>query len=108
VDESKIVSRLCAHDEVPVEVVPFGWQSTARRVDRLGWKPVLRADAERKPYITDGGHCIEDCFCDEDISIQRWAAALHKHGASHRSEGAWAWPHKYMVTGAEKPIQKFN
>ena len=77
VDESKIVSRLGAHGEVPVEVVPFGWQSTARRLERLGWKPVLRAGAEQKPYITDGGHYILDCAFDKDISIQTWATALH-------------------------------
>src|SRR5271155_4966598 len=73
VDERKIVSWLCAHDEVPEQVVPFSWQSTgAAAGPGLGWKPVLRADAERKPYITDDGHGIEDCSCDEDISIQRW------------------------------------
>ncbi len=77
VDEGKIVSRLGSHGEVPVEIVPFAWQSTALRLERLGWKPVLRVNAERKPYITDGGHYILDCSFDKDISIQTRATNLH-------------------------------
>ena len=36
VDESKIVNRLGSHGEVPVEIVSFGWQSTAHRLEKLG------------------------------------------------------------------------
>src|ERR1700736_4035380 len=44
VDESKIVNRLGSHGEVPVEIVSFGWQSTARRLEKIGWKPMLRGE----------------------------------------------------------------
>jgi len=44
-----------------VEVVPFGWQVTARRLAELGGKPTLRLGADQKPYITDGGHYILNC-----------------------------------------------
>jgi ribose 5-phosphate isomerase A len=77
VDERKIVKRLGTHGEVPVEIVPFGWESTARRLEKLGWKPVLRVDAKRTPYITDGGHYILDCAFDKDTSLQSRAATLH-------------------------------
>jgi ribose 5-phosphate isomerase A len=77
VDESKVVNRLGSHGEVPVEIVPFGWQSTARRLARLGWRPSLRLGAERNPFITDGGHYILDCSFDQDISLQSRAADLH-------------------------------
>jgi ribose 5-phosphate isomerase A len=77
VDEGKIVTRLGSHGEVPVEIVPFAWQSTARRLEGLGWKPVLRLNGERNPYITDGGHYIVDCSFDKGISIQSRAADLH-------------------------------
>jgi len=76
-DESKVVDRLGAHGELPVEVVPFAWQSTALRLEKLGWKPVLRVTAERTPYITDGGHYILDCSFDLDKRLQSRAAELH-------------------------------
>src|ERR1700680_2870348 len=60
VDESKIVNRLGAHGEVPVEIVSFGWQSTAGRLEKLGWKPVLRSQAGGAPFVTEGGHSLLD------------------------------------------------
>jgi ribose 5-phosphate isomerase A len=54
VDQTKIVSRLGAAP-VPVEVVPFGWQATARRVQELGAKPT------RRDFVTDNGNYILDC-----------------------------------------------
>jgi len=77
VDESKIVTRLGSHGEVPVEIVSFGWQSTARRLEKLGWKPVLRSEAGGVPFVTDGGHYILDCSFEKGISIQSRAAQLH-------------------------------
>ena len=60
VDETKLVDRL-GHFPVPVEVVPFGWQATARRVVALGGNPSLRVGAGGKAFVTDGGHYIIDC-----------------------------------------------
>ena len=61
VDQTKLVSCLGAHDPVPVEVVPFGWQATARKLLELGAKPVLRRNPDGNPFISDGGHNILDC-----------------------------------------------
>ena len=62
VDESKVVDRLCdARQPIPVEVVPFGWKSTARRLAALGAEWTLRPSAEGRPFLTDGGHYILDC-----------------------------------------------
>ena len=54
VDESKIVKRLGAAP-VPVEVVPFGWQATARLIKERG------AKCQRRDLITDNGNYILDC-----------------------------------------------
>jgi len=59
-DESKLVERL-GRGVVPVEVVPFEWQSTARRIEGLGANPVLRLRPDGGAFITDGGHYILDC-----------------------------------------------
>jgi ribose 5-phosphate isomerase A len=61
VDESKLVKRLGSTFSVPVEVVPFGWQATQRKLQALGANPALRPGVDGKPYVTDGGHFILDC-----------------------------------------------
>lgn len=57
-DDSKLAERLCL--PVPVEIVAFGWQATARRIEGLGGRPALR-QAGQSPYHTDGGNLILDC-----------------------------------------------
>jgi ribose 5-phosphate isomerase A len=60
-DETKLVERLGTHFAVPVEVVPFGWQATKRKLSQLGANSTLRLGADKRPYVTDGGHYIVDC-----------------------------------------------
>jgi len=60
VDESKLVDHLCSHSSLPVEVIPFGWQATERRIRALGCTPTLR-QKDGKEFLTDGGHYILDC-----------------------------------------------
>lgn len=60
-DETKMVECLGTQFSVPVEVVPFGWQATERKLKQLGANPKLRLGADKRPYITDGGHYIVDC-----------------------------------------------
>jgi len=62
-DESKVVRQLGTHWAVPVEVVPFGWQTTKDRLKRrLEADPVLRLAPGGEALVTDGGHYILDCF----------------------------------------------
>ena len=60
VDDSKLVDRLGRTWAVPVEVIPFGWQSQAAYLQSLGAAPVLRQDGDQ-PYQTDQGNIILDC-----------------------------------------------
>ena len=61
-DGRKLVDRLGGTVSVPVEVVPFGWETTQERLKRLGAEPVLRRDGEQgTPFRTDGGNLILDC-----------------------------------------------
>jgi len=61
VDETKLVDRLCSRCAVPVEVAPFGWQATARKLDKYSSKVALRKADEDRPFVTDGGNYILDC-----------------------------------------------
>ena len=72
---SKVVSRL-ATGPVPVEVVTFGWQSTARRLTSLGAKPTLRLKADGEPFRTDGGNYIVDCAIERGALAKSLASGL--------------------------------
>ena len=49
---------------LPVEVVPFAWQVTARRVARVtGAEPSLRLGEDGRAFVTDNGNYILDCRC---------------------------------------------
>ncbi len=61
VDQSKLVEKLGTHFEVPIEVVQFGWQAAARKLQDLGGKPAMRLGADGAPFMSDGGHYIIDC-----------------------------------------------
>jgi ribose 5-phosphate isomerase A len=61
-DEDKLVDRIGERGlPIPVEVAPFGWQSTARRLSALPAQWTQRMTSAGQPFITDGGHIILDC-----------------------------------------------
>ncbi len=49
-DDRKLVDRLGETTPVPVEVVPFGWETTAIRLERLGGQLRLRVGTDGAPY----------------------------------------------------------
>jgi ribose 5-phosphate isomerase A len=60
-DTRKLVKVLGSVFAVPVEVVPFGWETTERRLREKGFSPELRLNADGTPYVTDGHHYIAQC-----------------------------------------------
>jgi ribose 5-phosphate isomerase A len=61
-DEPKLVSRLGGGTvPVPIEIVAFGWETTALRLTKLGTNPVLRMAQDGAAFRTDGGNLIVDC-----------------------------------------------
>ncbi len=69
-DGSKWVATL-GRFPLPVEVVPFGFESTRRRLSALlsdtvrrAIEPALRKGADGAPFVTDGGHWIVDAQLD--------------------------------------------
>jgi ribose 5-phosphate isomerase A len=64
-DRSKKVEVL-GRFPLPVEVVQFGWELTARRVSAVvSVEPLLRRNADGEPFVTDNGNFILDCRCGE-------------------------------------------
>lgn len=59
-DESKLVVQLGSR-AVAVEVIAFGWKTTAKRLEQIGAHPTLRLNAQGQAFITDDGNYILDC-----------------------------------------------
>ena len=72
VDESKLVRHL-GKFPLPVEVAPFGWELTMRRLSELNCTPRMRMAGD-KPFLTDNHHYILDCSFGEILD----PAATHK------------------------------
>jgi ribose 5-phosphate isomerase A len=65
VDDSKMVKQLGV-GELPVEVMPFLWRTTAQRLTALGASLTVRG-GEDSPFITDNGNLILNLIVDEGI-----------------------------------------
>ncbi|HEV2032835.1 MAG TPA: ribose 5-phosphate isomerase A [Candidatus Dormibacteraeota bacterium] len=65
VDDSKLVKQLGV-GELPVEVLPFLWRTTAERLIALGVSLRVRG-GEESPYITDNGNLILDVMVEGGI-----------------------------------------
>jgi len=64
VDQAKQVARLGLPFPLPVEIVPFGWRTTQRHLENLGWQSPLRQRAGQ-PFLTDNGNYIIDLHIPE-------------------------------------------
>lgn len=64
VDQAKQVPRLGLPFPLPVEIVPFGWRTTQRHLESLGWPSPLRQKAGQ-PFLTDNGNYILDLHIPE-------------------------------------------
>lgn len=75
VDEAKLVSRLGERAPVPVEVVPFEFDSHRRWLEALGADPEVRRNEGGEVYVTDNGLLIIDCAFvngfDEPRALER-------------------------------------
>ena len=72
IDESKIATPLNGHP-LPIEIITFGYESTLKRLDILGFRGKLR-EADGKTFVTEGGNYIYDIEIKEDIVNPR---AMH-------------------------------
>lgn len=59
VDSAKLIPLLGRAFPLPVEVLPFAWQTARRGLEALGCAATLRGDAT--PFLTDNGNYVLDC-----------------------------------------------
>ena len=60
IDETKLVEHLGDRMPLPVEVVPFGWNTHLAFFRSLGGEPVLRRNRDGSPFLTDEGNYTVD------------------------------------------------
>ncbi|PRT05154.1 ribose-5-phosphate isomerase RpiA [Bacillus wiedmannii] len=65
-DESKLVTHLGTFP-VPVEIIPFSWKQTERKIQSLGCQTTLRLK-NNETFITDNKNMIIDCIFPRNIS----------------------------------------
>ena len=66
--DEKLVGRLGSRLPLPVEVIPYGWIHTRRRLTQLGLTPELRG-GRQDPFLTDAGNVILDCAPDPSLDL---------------------------------------
>ena len=69
VDETKLVERIGERHPLPIEVVPFGWNTHLEAIRALGGEPALRVTATGAAYRTDEGHNIVDAHFPAGIAV---------------------------------------
>ena len=78
VDQTKLSLTLGSQWPLPVEVVPFGWQSQAAYLKSLGAEVTLRRNENGSPFHTDQGNLILDCDFGSIMVPTQLAAELNK------------------------------
>ncbi|TYP79753.1 ribose-5-phosphate isomerase RpiA [Paenibacillus methanolicus] len=74
-DASKVVERL-GKFPLPVEIVPFAYELTLRKLAALGCEPVIR-QKDGGAFRTDNGNLIVDCHFGAIEHVKALGLALH-------------------------------
>ncbi|MES1220871.1 MAG: ribose-5-phosphate isomerase RpiA [Bacteroidota bacterium] len=69
-DSNKFVNCLGKHP-LPVEVITYGWKQTQKHITRISDIKSLLRLKDDKPFISDHGHYILDCYF-EKIENAEW------------------------------------
>lgn len=78
VDHTKLVPVLGGSFPLPIEVIPFGWGSTAREVETLTKGRVILRERHGSPFKTEAGNVIVDVHIDRIERPLELEAALNQ------------------------------
>jgi ribose 5-phosphate isomerase A len=104
VDPRKVVDRLGSVFTVPVEVVPFGWETTERRLRDQGFVSELRKNDNGEPYVTDGQHYILHCKLIESGLTPEQAAEAFKRTTGVVEHGLFLGIASKVVIGSPEKV----
>jgi ribose 5-phosphate isomerase A len=104
VDPRKVVDKLGSVFTVPVEIVPFGWETTQRRLRDQGFTPELRRNDDGEPYVTDGQHYILHCKLIESGLTPEQAADAFKSTTGVVEHGLFLGIASKVVIGTAEKV----
>ncbi len=107
VDSSKLVERLGERGPVPVAVVPFAWQHTARAIERLNARAERRRGADGRPFISDDGLYVLDCHFSPIASPAGLARSL-KELVGVVEHGLFLGMAQTVIVAAEDGVQELR
>jgi ribose 5-phosphate isomerase A len=90
---------------VPVEIVPFGWETTVTRLRDLGFAPELRMKDDGQPYVTDGHHYIVHCELSQSGLTSEQAAERLKATVGVVEHGLFLGMANRVVIGGPEGIE---
>jgi ribose 5-phosphate isomerase A len=103
VDQTKHCKRLGLPFPLPVEILPFGWSTTQRHLEQLGWASSLRQH-HGQPFLTDNGNYILDLQVPGIANPGRLEAILH--GVPGVVEcGLFVGLTSLVITGTDQGLQ---
>jgi ribose 5-phosphate isomerase A len=105
VDPRKVVDQLGSIFTVPVEIVPFGWETTQRRLRDQGFAPELRRNDDGEPYVTDGQHYILHCKLIESGLTPEQAADTLKSTTGVVEHGLFLGIASKVVIGSAEKVE---
>jgi ribose 5-phosphate isomerase A len=105
VDPRKLVKTLGSVFALPVEIVPFGFETTMARLQALGYEPELRTKDDGKPYVTDGQHYIAHCKLPQVGFNAEQAAEILKRTVGVVEHGLFLGMASQVVIGGADGIQ---
>lgn len=77
VDHTKQVPALGGSFALPIEIIPFGWGSTAREIEALTKSRVVLRERNGAPFRTEAGNLIVDAHLDRIDRPGELEAALN-------------------------------
>ncbi len=100
-DQGKLVKRLGTRSPLPVEVIPFAWESQIPFLEELGARAVIRSGSGGNPFLTDNGNVILDCHFHDGIGApSALQEALEKRAGVVESGLFLGMADKVLVGGA--------
>lgn len=105
VDPRKLVKTLGSVFTLPVEIVPFGFETTMNRLRDLGFAPELRLKDDGKPYVTDGQHYIAHCALPQSGFIPEEGAEILKRTVGVVEHGLFLGMADKVVIGRPERIE---
>ncbi|HSA86073.1 MAG TPA: ribose-5-phosphate isomerase RpiA [Nitrospira sp.] len=107
IDHTKQVPVLGGSFPLPVEVIPFGWGSTAREIEKVTKSLVVLRERNGVPFKTEAGHLIVDVHLNRIDQPAELETALNLIPGVVET-GLFVGRTNILLVGAPQGVQTFH